>query len=388
VIPRHVAALVRHRLDAYPAVALVGPRQSGKTTLARTLGGRYFDLEQEADRLRLDLEWHGLVAGRALVVLDEAQTWPDVFPLLRGAIDAERERRGRFLLLGSVSPGLMTQVAESLAGRLSLVELTPLLLGELPARSLDDHWLSGGYPEGGILEAGRYPRWQRDYLDLLAMRDLPNWGLPAKPQVTQRLLRMLAAVHGQIWNASQLGQGLGLSYATVNSYLDYLVGAFLVRRLPPFQANLRKRLVKRPRLYLRDTGLLHALLLVTGRDDLLGRPWVGASWEGYVIEQVTAALQQTGHAFEPHFFRTSDGYEVDLVLDLGDRLWAIEVKLTAHPAPADLKRLDKVADLIGADRRVLVSRTPEPVCVGDRWSCDLPTLLRHLTGHRCQSHST
>ncbi len=271
MLKRAVKKVVEERLKAFPAVALVGPRQCGKTTLARSMAGVYFDLEQESDRLRLDLEWERLVEGKRLIILDEAQSWPDVFKRLRGTIDRERGRKGRFLLLGSVSPSLMRHVSESLAGRLSLVELTPFLFSELKTKaSRARHWLCGGYPEGGVLEPGRYPRWQIDYLTLLAHRDLPTWGLPAKPQVTDRLIRMLAAMHGQVWNAAQVGQSLGLSYHTVNNYLDYLIGAFLVRKLPPFQVNVRKRLVKRPKLYWRDSGLLHALMNVP--DDCRGRP--------------------------------------------------------------------------------------------------------------------
>ena len=303
--------VLRSRLDDYPAVAVVGPRQCGKTTLARSLGGRYFDLEQEPDRLRLDLTWEEAVDGRELVVLDEAQAWPEVFPRLRGAIDGDRGRNGRFLLLGSVSPALMTQVSESLAGRLSVIELTPLLWSELTSdRQRQRYWLFGGYPDGGVLNGRRFPVWQRDYLNLLAQRDLPNWGLTAHPQVTQRLLRMLAAVHGQEWNASQLGKSLGLSYHTVNGYLDYLEGAFLIRRLPAYHANIRKRLVKRPKVYWRDTGLLHALLNTSDRETLLRQPWVGASWEGFVIDQVLGALQCFGRPFEPYHLRTSDQREI------------------------------------------------------------------------------
>jgi len=378
MIKRRIATLLQERLAHYPAVALVGPRQSGKTTLARSLEGAYFDLEQEPDRLRFDLQWQTLAEGRELIILDEAQSWPEVFPRLRGAIDKARSRKGRFLILGSVSPALMTHVSESLAGRLSLVELTPFLLDELPKAPLDALWLRGGYPEGGILEPSRFPQWQRDYLTLLAQRDLPNWGLPAKPQMTQRLLRMVAAVHGQLWNASQIGQGLSLTHMTVNAYMDYLTGAFLVRRLPPYQTNVRKRLIKSPRYFWRDSGLLHALLHVGNQDDLLAQPWVGASWEGFVIEQVLGALGQNGRQVEPYFFRTSDQYEIDLVLDLGKRLWAIEIKLTASPSAADLARLNMSADLIKADRRILISRTPEVITQGRHTSCNVPWLLESL----------
>jgi predicted AAA+ superfamily ATPase len=270
----------------------------------------------------------------------------------------------------------MAQVSDSLAGRMSIVELTPFLWPEVSGQStLDDLWLLGGYPEGGVLTPERFPRWQLDYLDLLSQRDLPAWGLPARPQVTRRLLRMLAALHGQAWNASQVGQSLGLSYHTVNSYLDYLEGAFLVRRLEPFAANLSKRLVKRPKVYWRDSGLLHALLNVADRRSLLAQPWVGASWEGFVVQQVMDQLAASGRAFTATYFRTSDGKELNLVLELAGERWAIEVKLTAAPGPDDLKRLDQAADLIGATRRFLISQTRRPSGDAQRASLDLPSLL-------------
>jgi len=360
-------------------VALVGPRQSGKTTLARALPGVYYDLEQEPDRLRLDLEWDRRIEGREVIILDEAQSWPEVFPRLRAAIDQKRHRKGRFLLLGSVSPSLMAHVSESLAGRLSLVELTPFLLNELPAKAARQRlWRVGGYPEGGVLSPRRYPRWQLDYLTLLAQRDLPNWGLSARPQLTMRMLRMLAALHGQVWNASQLGSSLGLSYQTVNSYTDYLEGAFLIRHVAPYQANLRKRLIKSPKLYWRDSGLLHALLNVGDQRDLLSQPWVGASWEGFAIEQILGTLHQLGRPFEAFFFRTSDQYELDLLLDFGRTLRAVEVRLTSAPAPHDWARLDKAADMVRADRRYLLSQTREVVAEGTRISCNLEWMLRHL----------
>ena len=368
------------RLKAYPAVALVGPRQCGKTTLAQALGGTYFDLEQESERLRLDLAWDDLADGKDLVILDEAQSWPEVFTRLRGTIDRDRKRMGRFLLLGSVSPSLMVQVSESLAGRLSLIALTPFLATELTTlASRKRHWLLGGYPDGGVLEPKRYPQWQLDYLTLLSQRDLPSWGLPAKPQITDRLLRMLAALHGQAWNASKVGQSLGLSYQSVNTYLDYLDGAFLIRRLPPYQVNIRKRLVKTPKVYWRDSGLIHALLNVPDERTLLAQPWVGASWEGFVIEQALGELSALGRRFSPYYFRTSDQHELDLVLDFGGELWAVEVKLTASPGPEDMRRLEKTAGMIGAKRCFLVSQTRRSSGDGHRISCDLPAFLEHLT---------
>lgn len=381
MIDRHVRREIQQRLATYPAVALAGPRQCGKTTLAQSLGGIYFDLEQEPERLRANLEWDSLAASKDLVILDEAQSWPEVFTRLRGAIDRDRKRYGRFLLLGSVSPSLMVQVSESLAGRLSLVELTPLLWSELTSNpSRERLWLCGGYPDGGVLEPRRYPQWQLDYLALLSQRDLPNWGLPAKPQMTDRLLRMLAALHGQVWNASQVGQSLGLSYQTVNTYLDYLAGAFLIRRLPPYLPNIRKRLVKSPRIYWRDTGLLHALLNVPDEQALLAQPGVGASWEGFVIHQAIGEMFSRGLNFNAYYFRTSDQHELDLILDFGKELWAIEVKLTSSPGPADMDRLNRAADMIGATRRFLVTKTSRPTAGEHRASCNLESFIDRLRG--------
>ena len=189
---------------------------------------------------------------------------------------------------------------------------------------------------------------------------------------------MLAALHAQPWNGSRLGQSLGLSYKTVDSYVDYLVGAFLIRRLQPYQANIRKRLVKSPKVYWRDSGLLHALLKVTDQSALLAQPWVGASWEGYVIEQAIGQLSAQGRAFEAYYLRTSDQFELDLVLDFGTTLWAVEIKLTASPGPQDMARLNTTADMINASRRFLVSQTRRSSEDGRRVSCNLSSFLDYL----------
>lgn len=375
MIKRAVADLIRKRLAQFPAVALIGPRQSGKTTLARSFSTHYYDLEQSSERLRLDLAWDELTGRDPLVVLDEAQAWPDVFPHLRAAIDSRRKQNGRFLLLGSVSPALMRQVSESLAGRMAVLELTPFHLLELPKIDSDLLWRCGGYPDAGVLGEETFPQWQTNYLSLMAQRDLPTWGLPAKPAMTDRLFRMLAAQQGGILNASQLGQSLGISYHTVQTYLEHLAAAFLIRLLPPFHANLRKRLVRSPKFYWRDSGLLHALLGHAPEADLWAQPWVGASWEGWVIEQVLAARQARGEGLEVFYFRTQDGLEADLFLQSGKAREVIEIKLTSQPAPEDFARLEKVAALTKATRQVLISRTRQPVTTGHRWSVDVASYL-------------
>jgi uncharacterized protein len=206
-----------------------------------------------------------------------------------------------------------------------------------------------------------FPSWQQDYLEILATRDLPMWGLPAKPQTTRRLMQMLAVQHGQPWNASQIGSSLSLDHKTVSSYCDYLEGAFLIRRLSPFFTNTRKRLVKAPRVYWRDSGLLHSLMGVTSLDQLYQQPWLGASWEGYVIEQTIASLAAAGKQVMPYYFRTTDGQELDLVLDHGHERWAIEVKLTSNPTRSMLDQLMRTAELVPAKRAILVCRVARKI---------------------------
>ncbi len=323
-----------------------------------------------------DAEWKTLTTGDKLVVIDDVQQAPRVFSRLRGIIDADRKRNGRFLLLGSVSPSLMKNVSESLAGRLGLVRMTPLILPELKTRQMDDLWLRGGYPDGGILAPSMYPEWQENYLDALATRDLPTWGLPAKPLQTLRLLAMLAAVHGQPLNASQLGASMALNHKTILSHLDFLEGAFLVRRLQPYSTNIRKRLVKTPRILWRDSGLLHALMGVANLDQLYRQPWLGQSWEGFVIEQTLATISAAGKRARPYFFRTSDGHELDLVLDWGTQRWAIEIKLTSNPSSAMIDRLNRTADLIDASRRVLVCRIARRIETDRLLAVGLPAWLK------------
>jgi predicted AAA+ superfamily ATPase len=374
MIHRTVIELLRQRLTRFPAVTLVGPRQCGKTTLARTLARQYFNLEAPEERTRLDATWAATMEEKGPVVFDEAQYWPELFRRLRGEIDARRKQNGRFILLGSIAPSLMRDVGESLAGRMAVLELTPFHLAEVV--DLDRLWRCGGFPDGGALDPEAYPVWQEGYLRAMAERDLPVWGLSAGPMLTQRLFRMAAAEQGAILNLSKLGQSLGLSHHTVSAYLDHLEGAFLIRRLPPLEANLRKRLVKAPRLYWRDSGLLHVLLRLPPDDDLLAQPWVGASWEGFVIEQILAVRAAKGESWDAYFFRSHDGFEADLVLERGREREVIEIKLTSGPAPEDVARLGKVAELIRATHQTLICRVRDSVFAGRRWVTNLPDYLR------------
>lgn len=361
MLKRHIMPFLKKQLSHYPAVSLIGPRQCGKTTIAQSLSPLYFDMEQAPDRLAVDIRWPEILKEKHLVVFDEAQQWPELFSRLRSAIDQDRKHNGRFLLLGSVAPSLMRAVSESLAGRLALCELSPLLQPELPQIARKNLWLRGGYPDGGILNARYFPHWQKNYLTLLAQRDLPLWGLPSKPQVTERLFAMIAATHGMLWNASHIGKSLGMSYHTVNSYLDYLEQAFLIRRLLPYAGKMKKRLTKSPKIYWRDSGVLHALLHTQLIDQLLSQPWVGHSWEGWVIEQIIGTATMLGQSMSPFFLRTQSGEEIDLILQYRNMVWAIEIKLTSQPDQQAIQRLQSIAAMLPANRCVLISQTKETI---------------------------
>jgi predicted AAA+ superfamily ATPase len=315
----------------------------------------------------------------SIIILDEAQNHPEIFPIIRNAIDSERKKNGRFMILGSVSPGLMKQVSEFLTGRIALCELSPFFFSEVKQRGLDNLWLMGGFADGGILTKDQFPLWQENYLDLLAMRDLPQWGLPATPQVTQRFFRMIATVHGNLWNASQVGKSMGLSYHTVNSYLDYLEQVYMIRKLQPYSTNIKKRLVKSPKVYWKDSGLLHSLMGVRNFDQLIIQPWVGFSWEGFVIEQILSCLDSLGRNSQPYFFRTSDGHELDLVLILNGKIWTFEIKLSGSPGRKEMDKLKRTSEMIGADKMVLISRTRKEIRGKHIVSTNLAGILRLMS---------
>lgn len=339
-IERRLAAEVSRDLKRFPVVALLGPRQCGKTTLAKHVAklrhpGRdpavYLDLEKPSDQAKLRdpetfLRRH---AGR-LVCLDEVQRAPGLFEVLRALVDEDR-RPGRFLLLGSASPALLRQSSESLAGRISLLELTPLLLTEVTRgrhASQERLWLRGGFPDS-VLAADDEASldWRANFVRTFLERDIPQLGFRVPANTLSRFWRMCAHLHGQVLNLSALGRAMATSHTAARHHLEILEQAFALRSLPPLEANLGKRLVKSPKMYLRDSGVLHALLDIATEDDLAGHPVFGASWEGFVIEQTLAVA--TG--WRARFYRTAQGAELDLVLEKRTRRVAVECKASSAP---------------------------------------------------------
>jgi len=339
MIKRWLLSKAKRWLRQFPAVAIVGPRQCGKSTLARQLlaeipDAAYFDLERPSDAARLrDPEAFFAAQADRLVCLDEIQRQPELFRVLRSVLD-ERGSNGQVLVLGSASPEMLKQSSETLAGRIGYLELTPFLLPEVAAKGRADptlrmHWLRGGFPRSYLAASDAASReWREEFIRTFLERDLPQLGVTIPAATLHRFWQMCAHFHGELWNASKIAQSLGVTHPTAQSYLRLLERAFILRVLPPLEANLKKRLVKTPKVYLRDSGLLHALLRMETGDELLGHPVYGSSWEGYVIEQVLGVL---GGAWEAFFYRTGAGAECDLVLQKGKRRLAIECKASTAP---------------------------------------------------------
>lgn len=338
-LKRKLHSRIRELMRDFPAVAILGPRQCGKTTLALAIAKEtepsiYVDLERPSDARKLtDPELYFRQHKDRLVCLDEIQRQSDLFPLLRGVID-EHRRNGRFLILGSASRDLIRQSSETLAGRIAYLELNPFLLSEVaghpPAgRSVElPLWLRGGFPDSYLARnTSASLQWRESFIRTFLERDIPQLGFNIPAETLRRLWRMLAHSHGQQINSSRLGEAIGVSHTTVRSYLDLLSQTFMIRLLPPQHANLKKRLVKSPKVYIRDSGILHALLEIEDQEKLWGHPVYGVSWEGFVIENIISELDR----WTPSFFKTAAGAEIDLVLSKGKRQIAVECKASSAP---------------------------------------------------------
>jgi predicted AAA+ superfamily ATPase len=337
-IGRAVTEIITRKLKNNPATAIIGPRQCGKSTLARHIlkeypDSLYLDLEKPSDVNKLrDPETFFSVNKDKLVCLDEIQRRPDLFPVLRSILD-EQNRNGQLLILGSASPELLKQSSETLAGRISFIELSPFYIKELaePHRieTTRDLWIKGGFPRSYLAQSGEESfEWRQDFIRTFLERDIPGFGLNITGRRLDRFLMMCAHVTGQLLNSSKLGASLGVSGHTVRSYIDILEHAFMIRVLLPYETNVKKRLVKSPKVYIRDTGILHALLSIETFNDLLGNPVCGSSWESFAIENILSGARN----WKPFFYRTASGAEVDLVLTRANKIIAIECKLSTSPA--------------------------------------------------------
>ncbi len=335
-IPRIVQDRVERALTRSPAVAILGPRQCGKSTLAKKIiaetSAIYLDLQDRVDRNKLNEPELFFDRYRdRLICLDEIQMLPEFFSVLRSEIDRDR-RPGRFLILGSASRDLIKQSTESLAGRIAYIDLTPFLQKEVAVKlSWSDLWLRGGFPESALAEndADSFA-WRRDFIRTFMERDIPNLGFHIPVPTMERLWLLLAHYHGQTVNFHKLAAAADISTPTLKKYLAILEQTYMIRQLPPAAVNLKKRLVKSPKIYLRDSGILHALLDIEEYDFLLANPAAGASWEGFVIENIIAGYEQ----FRPSFLRTSNGAEIDLLLERGGRFHLFECKLSKAPKPS------------------------------------------------------
>ena len=390
MITRRVMQTVEERLRHMPGVVLLGPRQVGKTTLARAIArsrapeALYLDLERPADRRRLhDADDFLRDQPRKLVVLDEIHRAPDLFEILRGIIDDRRaagERAGHFLLLGSASLDLMRQASESLAGRVAHVEMTPIDVGEIGGTDIavDTLWLRGGFPESVTATSDRTSlAWRRDFLRSYLERDVPMFAPRLPTAAIERLWEMLAHGQGSLLNQARLASSLGVSSPAVGRYIDLLVDLLLVRRLRPWAGNLGKRLVRSPKVYVRDAGVLHALLEIESRHALLGHPIAGPSWEGFVIESLIAAADP---GLTPFFLRTARGAEIDLVFERGGQVeLAIEIKRSTAPTVSRGFR-EGCADLSPRAAFVVHGGGDEWPMGGDVTAISLLALARRMRG--------
>ena len=358
LICRKAQALVKEYLNVFPAVVILGSRQCGKSTLIRMMSEElpemlYLDLQNRDDYAMLS-EPTLFFRNNAdkIVCLDEIQQVPELFSVLRSEIDRDR-RNGRFILLGSASRELLQNTSETLAGRIGLIDMTPFTYEELYGSSdfdINRFWLRGGYPDSYLSENDEYSSlWRESFIRTYIERDIPQFGFQITSRQMLRLMLMIAHNHGQLLNSSKLGESLGITHPTVKRYVDVLEQTYLIRSLPPFFANTKKRIVKSPKIYVRDTGLLHQLLQIRTFNDLLGHPVFGASWEGLVVENVCSSVLNA----EFSFFRSATSEEMDLIVQKNGRVVAIECK--ASTAPQIAQGFWNAVDIIRPDRTFVVA---------------------------------
>jgi len=329
---KHFSALIDQYFLTHPIVALLGPRQCGKTTLARTyakgiLLGQYFDLEDVVDIQRLASPKLALEHREGLIVIDEIQRRPDLFPVLRVLIDKPKKNQ-RYLILGSASRELIRQSSETLAGRIATIELTPFSYAETGEWQI--LWLRGGFPKSYLANSmEESAQWREFYITTFLEQDIPNLGIQIPSVALRRFWIMLSHYHGNIFNASELARSFGISDTTVRRYLDILTGTFMIRQLLPWRENIKKRQVKAPKIYFRDSGLLHSFLNIESEDDLMKHPKLGASWEGFALEETIRALGARPH--ECYFWASHSGAELDLLIFQKDKRLGFEFKYTDAP---------------------------------------------------------
>lgn len=379
LLQKEIIALMKQ----FPAVAILGARQVGKTTLAKQIAAiqkkqtLYLDLENPLDVRKLQDAYTFLTDNYdKCIIIDEVQILPSLFSVLRSVIDESR-RNGRFILLGSASPQLVKGVSESLAGRIAYKELSPINLIELPGSvQQNKHWLRGGFPSSLLAKTEQASaEWRSSFIRSYAERDLSTlFGVELTSSIVRRLLSMLAHINGNIWNAEMIGRSLGISAPTVNRYVEFLEGAFLLHRLMPFHINTRKRLVKAPKVYIRDSGLLHSLSNIGNLNSLKGHPVVGGSWEGYVVEQIK---QIKPKGVDMYYYRTQAGAEYDIVLAKGIKPVAtVEVKLNNAPALSK-GNLQSIDDLKAKKNFVVVPAVEDFKTGSNIQICNIQSFLRN-----------
>ncbi len=386
VINRDSLAKLTLKASWAPAIAILGPRQCGKTTLAKTFGAMqpnnfiYLDLESPSDKAKLtDAEAYFKLHAEKLIIIDEAQLMPEIFSILRSVIDANR-RNGRFLLLGSASPHLVHGVTESLAGRISFLELGPLKLQEVTSSGYDwrSHWLKGGFPQAFLTENNwAWGDWMTAFIKTYTERDFRLlFGVNLNSVAIAKLWQMLAYNQGNIWKAEMYANSLGVSAPTANRYFEFLEGAFLVHRLQAFTGNTNKRMVKAPKVYVKDSGLVHYINRINDNDTLQSHPIIGASWEGYVIQQIYAHKSDD---LEMYFYRTQNGAEVDVVLVRANQPVAcVEIKLSN--APTVSRGFYNCIDDLGTSKNYVITPSSDTYPIKNVWVCNVEDFLKKYLG--------